>query len=81
MPRSLAHESKWLTFLVILSTMLSLWKEMLIRSDPSSSQMNSTQTYLSKYIIPITTCMREARFDLGTCIMPSNIHGSFPIHF
>ena len=42
-----------------------------IRSDPSSSQMNSTQTYLSKYIIPITTCMREARFDLGACIMPS----------
>ena len=71
MPRSLAHESKWLTFLVIFSTMLSLWKEMPIRSDPSSSQMNSTQTYLSKYIIPITTCMREARFDLGACIMPS----------
>ena len=72
MARPLAHESKWLTFLVIFSAILSLWKEKPIRSDSSSSQMNSTQTYLSKYTIPITTCMREARFDLGACIMPSS---------
>ena len=44
-----------------------------IRSVISCSQVNSTQTYLSKYIKGKTRCMSEARFDLEARIMPSTV--------